>query len=305
MNSQRNNNGVGGGGGRTVHNGVDYDVSPSDVDRSIDAVYDANGVRLDHTPTDDEINWLWDKVRTCLNRDQQTGAATNTTTTTTATTVASTSGSGHVHAKPVSVYAVDSPNQYNNLVRHQHNTMNGNSAQAPTSMTSSNVHVNTKYIDGSSILPQYRTQTRVGPSSGYGQAAGVPRSMGSVKKVSMDTLNTYNRRQSLLNQRRRQEGTINYHQNVAGGAQDASSATAASSAAVVQTSVHDLNATTGQKATAAVVPSSDAAIASDAANMTSTGPGIYPTATGNGKPFLSSFSFCLVDFISPFCSVAY
>ncbi|XP_063954113.1 centrosomal protein of 126 kDa-like isoform X1 [Lytechinus pictus] len=26
-----------------------------------------NGVRLDKTPTDDEINWLWDKVRTCLN----------------------------------------------------------------------------------------------------------------------------------------------------------------------------------------------------------------------------------------------
>ena len=31
-------------------------------------VYDSNGVRLDRTPTDDEINWLWEKVRTCLNR---------------------------------------------------------------------------------------------------------------------------------------------------------------------------------------------------------------------------------------------
>ena len=34
-----------------------------------DGVYDMNGIRLDRTPTDDEINWLWDKVRTCLHRD--------------------------------------------------------------------------------------------------------------------------------------------------------------------------------------------------------------------------------------------
>ena len=30
------------------------------------AVYGTNGLRLDRTPTDDEINWLWEKVRTCL-----------------------------------------------------------------------------------------------------------------------------------------------------------------------------------------------------------------------------------------------
>ncbi|CAH1798215.1 unnamed protein product [Owenia fusiformis] len=35
------------------------------------AVYGTNGIRLDRTPTDDEINWLWDKVRTCLNRDKE------------------------------------------------------------------------------------------------------------------------------------------------------------------------------------------------------------------------------------------
>ncbi|XP_072018819.1 uncharacterized protein [Amphiura filiformis] len=35
------------------------------------AVHNANGLRLDKTPTDAEINWLWDKVRTCLNsRDE-------------------------------------------------------------------------------------------------------------------------------------------------------------------------------------------------------------------------------------------
>ncbi|XP_030850804.1 centrosomal protein of 126 kDa isoform X3 [Strongylocentrotus purpuratus] len=30
-----------------------------------------NGIRLDKTPTDDEINWLWDKVRTCLHTREE------------------------------------------------------------------------------------------------------------------------------------------------------------------------------------------------------------------------------------------
>ena len=38
------------------------------------AVYDTNGMRLDRTPTDDEINWLWDKVRTCLHRDSSSSS---------------------------------------------------------------------------------------------------------------------------------------------------------------------------------------------------------------------------------------
>ncbi|XP_033112876.1 uncharacterized protein LOC117113594 isoform X2 [Anneissia japonica] len=37
------------------------------------AVYGPNGIRLDRTPTDDEINWLWDKVRTCLNVREEQG----------------------------------------------------------------------------------------------------------------------------------------------------------------------------------------------------------------------------------------
>ena len=43
--------------------------SPSKRTIGNEPVYDQNGIRLDRTPTDDEINWLWDKVRTCLNRD--------------------------------------------------------------------------------------------------------------------------------------------------------------------------------------------------------------------------------------------
>ncbi|XP_060069683.1 uncharacterized protein LOC132549744 [Ylistrum balloti] len=39
-------------------------------------VYDENGMRIDRTPTDDEINFLWDKVRTCLNRTSTTGQST-------------------------------------------------------------------------------------------------------------------------------------------------------------------------------------------------------------------------------------
>ncbi|XP_022081819.1 uncharacterized protein LOC110974468 [Acanthaster planci] len=36
-----------------------------------------NGIRLDKTPTDEEINWLWDKVRTCLNTQEQGGVGPN------------------------------------------------------------------------------------------------------------------------------------------------------------------------------------------------------------------------------------
>ena len=36
------------------------------------AVYDENLVRIDRTPTDDEINFLWDKLRNCLSRNSQT-----------------------------------------------------------------------------------------------------------------------------------------------------------------------------------------------------------------------------------------
>ncbi|CAL1547670.1 unnamed protein product [Lymnaea stagnalis] len=32
-------------------------------------VYDENGLRIDRTPTDEEITWLWDKVRNCLQRE--------------------------------------------------------------------------------------------------------------------------------------------------------------------------------------------------------------------------------------------
>ena len=33
-------------------------------------VYDENGMRIDRTPTDDEITWLWDKVRNCLTKEE-------------------------------------------------------------------------------------------------------------------------------------------------------------------------------------------------------------------------------------------
>ncbi|RUS78281.1 hypothetical protein EGW08_013945 [Elysia chlorotica] len=33
------------------------------------AVYNENGMRIDRTPTDEEITWLWDKVRNCLHKE--------------------------------------------------------------------------------------------------------------------------------------------------------------------------------------------------------------------------------------------
>ncbi|XP_012943711.1 uncharacterized protein LOC101861002 isoform X2 [Aplysia californica] len=34
-------------------------------------VYDENGIRIDRTPTDEEITWLWDKVRNCLTKEDE------------------------------------------------------------------------------------------------------------------------------------------------------------------------------------------------------------------------------------------
>lgn len=33
------------------------------------AIFNETGMRIDRTPTDDEITWLWDKVRNCLNKE--------------------------------------------------------------------------------------------------------------------------------------------------------------------------------------------------------------------------------------------
>ena len=43
---------------------------PQETQKSNGGVYNANGLRLDRTPTDEEINWLWEKVRNCLSKDQ-------------------------------------------------------------------------------------------------------------------------------------------------------------------------------------------------------------------------------------------
>ncbi|XP_059143150.1 transcription initiation factor TFIID subunit 1-like [Physella acuta] len=37
------------------------------------AVYGENGLRIDRTPTDEEITWLWDKVRSCLHKEDSGG----------------------------------------------------------------------------------------------------------------------------------------------------------------------------------------------------------------------------------------
>ncbi|XP_071956977.1 uncharacterized protein [Antedon mediterranea] len=51
---------------------LDINANQSVPSTNGNAIYGSNGLRLDRTPTDDEINWLWDKVRTCLNvRDEQ------------------------------------------------------------------------------------------------------------------------------------------------------------------------------------------------------------------------------------------
>ena len=54
----------------TYHNGV---VEGNTYGDQAGPVYNENGMRIDRTPTDDEINFLWEKVRTCLNRNSTSG----------------------------------------------------------------------------------------------------------------------------------------------------------------------------------------------------------------------------------------
>ena len=117
------------------------------------AVYDVNGVHLDKTPTDEEINFLWDKVRTCLSR--QSNASTT-----------------------------DSIQTRNNTTP---------------------VAISQKNIDGSSLAPQFRVTTRVNSTytNNYMGTTTVTNTQAR-KKVSMDVLNNFVRRQSLLNQRNKQ-----------------------------------------------------------------------------------------------------
>lgn len=58
-----------GGTGTNENDAAKTNPVPGPVKSNMEPVYDGNGLRLDRTPTDDEINWLWDKVRTCLSRN--------------------------------------------------------------------------------------------------------------------------------------------------------------------------------------------------------------------------------------------
>lgn len=119
-----------------------------------EALYDHNGIRLDRTPTDDEINWLWDKVRTCLNRESQV-----------------------------------------NLNSSQVNFGSGVAKQTQPAQV---FHQN---IDGNTLAPQFGVSARISSAHSHTQ----PTTNGYMpRKVSADSLNSYTKRMSLLQQRKQQ-----------------------------------------------------------------------------------------------------
>ena len=75
-NSVPNGNGIEDGnfrsGSRNLTNGGQNPVTANGR-MSQEFVQTANGLHLDRTPTDEEINWLWAKVRSCLKGDSSTG----------------------------------------------------------------------------------------------------------------------------------------------------------------------------------------------------------------------------------------
>ena len=133
------------------------------IKSNFDPVYDGNGLRLDRTPTDDEINWLWDKVRTCLSR---------TSTVASQDTQSQTTDQGSINGRQTAT-------------------------------------ISSKYIDGNSLAPQFRTATRVTQNGNSMAASREPTINGANpyqqqrKKISMEHLNSYARRNSgLLSQRK-------------------------------------------------------------------------------------------------------
>ena len=137
-------------------------VTAADIRKSLEgAVHEANGIRLDRTPTDEEINWLWHKVRTCLSRQS---------------TVDSIAGDNH--------------------------SERAGSASVQPRQT---VQVSNTYIDGTTLNPQLRTSTRTFANYNGNANTNEVSTVNSTypsKKISMDTLNTYNRRTNSATQKK-------------------------------------------------------------------------------------------------------
>ncbi len=143
-------------------------VTAADVRKSMEgAVYDSNGIRLDRTPTDDEINWLWDKVRSCLSRQSTMDSAAG--------------GS----------------------VRETRATASSQPRQT--------AHLTSKYIDGSGISAQSHAE----PARGYGAPNGYIGENHTTmrKKISMENLNTANRRAYSAGQLRSATSSRGHTQN--------------------------------------------------------------------------------------------
>ena len=93
------------------------------------AVYDENGLRIDRTPTDEEINFLWDKVRTCLSRNSSNGEKVQTPVSTIAEShrqaapVANTYIDGNALGQFNSMNRVAAPNYGNNPALHRQNSL--------------------------------------------------------------------------------------------------------------------------------------------------------------------------------------
>lgn len=129
------------------------DKNGNDASPNKEVMYDANGLRLDRTPTDDEINWLWDKVRTCLSRQSSAGSET--------------------------------PGSEQDRLNATTNRQTAPMAQ--------------KFFDGNSLAPKFRTATRLGTVNNY-NTSGYMNS--NRKKISMNHLNSYNKKNNAANQQR-------------------------------------------------------------------------------------------------------
>lgn len=144
-------------------------------------VHDDSGLRLDRTPTDDEINWLWDKVRTCLHRDSQVssrGSETSDGSNRQAVVMSSKLFDGAMLGQHANVTRVASTN----LRRY-------NSAESVNSYSKRNALLQQRQQQLPHSIGSHRSSSRAAPPQGSGPVQNPKPSLHDPQSASSNTNN--------------------------------------------------------------------------------------------------------------------
>ena len=121
---------------------------------------DGDGIALDRTPTDDEINWLWQKVRTCLSTSR---AGANHATPPSTNPPATVNAASNAICPKVTNPSIP-PNPSSGILNNPTNPSNPSSTRPSSGATMSSnrtLTVSRTYIDGTDSRLLTHTHTRL------------------------------------------------------------------------------------------------------------------------------------------------